>query len=110
MRVPLLVLLALSISACGPPDAAPDATAPPVDADLVVHVSGLVCDRCAAGLSNALGDLDGVTDVAVDLDADDQRARVALADGATVTEAAVREAVADAGFVTRRVDSSPARP
>ena len=108
MRAPLLALLVapLALTACGPSEATSGVPAP----DLVVHVSGLACERCADGLANALGDLDGVRDVAVDLDEGDQRARVARVDGATVTEAAVRRAVADAGFVTRRVDSSPTRP
>ncbi len=108
MRAPLLALLVapLALTACGPSEGTPGVPAP----DLVVHVSGLACERCAAGLASALGGLDGVRDVAVDLNEGDQRARVALADGAAVTEAAVRRAVGDAGFVTRRVDLDPMPP
>lgn len=100
MRLPLVVLL--SLAACGPPDgpAATEVASP----DLVVHVSGLACETCAASLTTALEALDGVEAVAVDLDERDQRADVALAPGHRVADAAVREAVTDAGFTMRHVE------
>lgn len=105
MRSLLLVLAAAGLAACG---GAPDPPPTVAEADAVAHVSGLACERCAASLANALGDLDGVEGVAVDLDERDQRARIDLAPGSDLSEAAVREAVADAGFVFRSL-STPDR-
>ena len=105
MRLPLLTLLFLA--ACGPPDETASVVAAP---DLVVHVSGLACDKCAASLTAALETLDGVEAVAVDLDERDQRADVALAPGHRVADAAVRGVVTDAGFTMRHVERPVSSP
>jgi copper chaperone CopZ len=70
--------------------------------DVVVHVKGLACGLCARSVTNELTKLDAVDEVQVLLE-EDQRVLLTLKEHQTVTEEALREAVANAGFTTREV-------
>ncbi|MFD8235947.1 heavy-metal-associated domain-containing protein [Streptomyces sp. NPDC059696] len=63
-------------------------------------VSGMSCGHCAATLTEAIGELDGVSGVEVDLGA----GRVTVTSAAEPDDAAVAEAVDEAGYeLTGRV-------
>lgn len=62
-------------------------------ADLTVTVQGMTCDHCVRAVTDAVAKLDGVDDVAVDLDT----GRVEVS-GPDVDEPAVRDAVIEAGY------------
>ncbi len=68
-------------------------------------VDGLACPFCAYGLEKRLGDIPGVTGVAIELEAG--RAIVTTADDRPLTEATARAAVRDAGFTLRGFASLP---
>ncbi len=61
-----------------------------------VEVAGLACPFCAYGIEKQLSALEGVETVEVHIR--DGAVIVSLRDGATLDEAAVRQAVDDAGF------------
>jgi copper chaperone len=58
-------------------------------------VSGMTCAHCVRSVSEEIGALDGVTDVAVDL----PTGAVAVTSGRPLDEVQVRAAVEDAGYV-----------
>ena len=60
-------------------------------------VDGMTCDHCVSSIRSAVGGVDGVTDVAVDLACGQV---TVTADGAP-DEAALRAAVEDAGYDLR---------
>ncbi|MDZ7677478.1 MAG: copper ion binding protein [Acidimicrobiales bacterium] len=62
-------------------------------ADLTVTVQGMTCDHCVRAVTDAVTELDGVDDVAVDLD----QGRVDVT-GPNVDEPAVRDAIVEAGY------------
>jgi periplasmic mercuric ion binding protein len=69
--------------------------------DVVVAVDGLACPFCAYGLEKKLKKLDGVEALVVDMDAG--KVRMKLKEGATLSEARIREAVSDAGFTVAEI-------
>lgn len=95
----LCTLLALSMIAA----VSPQARAQKVkqselkNPDVVLHVKGMACRMCARSMTNALEKLDAVDEVQVLLE-EDQKVLLALKEGATVSEEALREAVTNAGF------------
>lgn len=70
--------------------------------DVVLHVQGMSCQLCARSMTNQLKKIDAVEEVQVLLD--EQRVLVTLKTQEAVTEKALREAVTNAGFETRKVD------
>jgi copper ion binding protein len=60
-------------------------------------VDGMTCDHCVSSVQAAVGKVDGVTDVAVDL----ASGRVTVAADPAPDAAALRAAVEDAGFDVR---------
>lgn len=63
---------------------------------IVVEIEGLACPFCVYGLERQFNRLEGVERAKVDLG--QGKAELKLKPGATVTEAAIREAVRKAGF------------
>jgi copper chaperone len=57
-------------------------------------VKGMTCDHCAGSVSAEVRKIDGVTDVAVDV----ATGRVTVSSDQPVTDAAVSEAVEEAGY------------
>ena len=64
--------------------------------DIVIHVKGMMCDKCAYRMEKQLGKLESVGSVDVRLD--DEEVFVTLVDDAVLDEEVLREAVLDAGF------------
>jgi copper ion binding protein len=60
-------------------------------------VDGMTCDHCVSSVQAAVGKVDGVTDVSVDL----ASGRVTVAADPAPDTAALRAAVEDAGFDVR---------
>ena len=58
------------------------------------QVSGMTCGHCVQAVSGELGKLDGVTAVDVDLTS----GKVTVTSSTALTDAAVREAVDEAGY------------
>ena len=69
--------------------------------DVILQVNGLVCDLCSLNMEKHLKRIDAVDNVQVKLD--EQKVLLTLHDDQTVTEDALREAVANAGFNTEEV-------
>lgn len=65
----------------------------------VFTVAGMTCGHCASGVSAEIGELAGVTEVRVDLPA----GRVTVASTGPLDDAAVRAAVAEAGYAVTAV-------
>ncbi len=65
-----------------------------------LYVDGLACPFCAYGVEKKVGGLDGVEKVEIDIDGG--IVAVTLADGATLDEAAAKQAVDEAGFTLRK--------
>ena len=57
-------------------------------------VTGMTCGHCVASVTEEVSEVAGVTDVAVDLDS----GRLTVTSDAPVDDAAVRAAVAEAGY------------
>ena len=57
-------------------------------------VTGMTCGHCVASVTEEISELDGVTDVAVDL----PTGTVTVTSRAPLDDAAVRAAVAEAGY------------
>ena len=57
-------------------------------------VKGMTCDHCVSAVSTEVGRLDGVTEVDVDL----ATGAVTVTSAAALDDAAVREAVDEAGY------------
>jgi len=62
-------------------------------------VDGLACPFCAFGIEKRLNEVDGVTDIEVDVGK--SVVRVTLEEGKTLTEKRARQAVKEAGFTLR---------
>ncbi|MFE8069994.1 heavy-metal-associated domain-containing protein [Marinobacteraceae bacterium S3BR75-40.1] len=69
------------------------------DDQYVLGVDGLACPFCAFGIEKRLNQVDGVTDVQIDIG--DGVVRVILQEGQTFTEERARQAVKEAGFTLR---------
>jgi len=77
-------------------------TSPPDSAQqIIVRVDGASCPFCAFGLEKRLGHLEGVANVKIEMKAG--KAIIALREGATVSEEALRQAVEEAGFTPREI-------
>ncbi|WP_220459573.1 heavy-metal-associated domain-containing protein [Rugamonas fusca] len=68
-----------------------------------LRVDGLSCPFCAYGIEKKLGHLKGVRRVEVDIVSGS--VAVTMAEGVTLNEADVRQAVLDAGFKLRSLDA-----
>lgn len=64
-----------------------------------LFVDGLACPYCAYGIEKKLGAIEGVGDIAVDIETG--TVTVAMADGASLDETTARAAVEAAGFTLR---------
>ena len=62
-----------------------------------ITVSGMTCGHCEASVKEELGALNGVTDVAVDLNAGGD-SPVTITSSAALDDAAIRAAVDEAGY------------
>lgn len=62
-----------------------------------ITVSGMTCGHCEAAVKQELGALDGVTDVAVDLNAGGD-SPVTITSAGELDDAAIRAAVDEAGY------------
>ncbi len=104
VRMFLLVALLMGLGgvAYAQETAAPDTT----QADAVVYMKGLSCEKCAESVSIELKRVEGVAEVKVFLETP-QRALLTLKEGAEVTEEALRKAVERAGFQVERVAFRP---
>lgn len=58
-------------------------------------VTGMTCDHCVSAVREEVGKLDGVSDVAVDLES----GRLTIASAAPLSESEVVSAVDEAGYV-----------
>ena len=61
---------------------------------LTIHIVGMTCQHCVTAVEEALGRVDGVTDVEVDLDS----GTATFSEEKPVDMAVVRQAVVDAGY------------
>ncbi|RMH02818.1 MAG: copper chaperone [Nitrospirae bacterium] len=68
---------------------------------IIIRVDGASCPFCAFGLEKRIGRLDGVADVQLEMK--EGKVIVTLEKGATVSEAALRQAVDEAGFTARAI-------
>ncbi|HTX72607.1 MAG TPA: heavy-metal-associated domain-containing protein [Rectinemataceae bacterium] len=59
----------------------------------VLSIDGMCCDHCVTHVKNALAELEGITEVVVDL-----AKKNAVVEGATLDDAAMKAAVAEAGY------------
>lgn len=66
-----------------------------------VEVDGLSCPFCAYGLEKKLKDLQGVTDIKIDVE--NAFALLTVKEGATLDEETIRKKVKDAGFTARTI-------
>lgn len=71
----------------------------PAAEQFALEVDGLACPFCAYGVEKRLSALDGVK--AVETELGRGRVVVTLAEGKTLTEAAARKAIKDAGFTLK---------
>lgn len=69
--------------------------------DVTVEVDGLACPFCAYGIEKKMLEIEGVAEVAVQLD--DGTVELWLSAGATVSENRIREAVDQSGFEVRDI-------
>lgn len=96
--VPTTLFLLLTLAVLAPQARAQDEIENP---DVTIEVDGMACPFCAYGVEKKLKQLDGVEALHVQIDGG--RVAIKLEEGATVTEEAIREAVADAGFSVRAI-------
>lgn len=68
-----------------------------------LYVDGLACPFCTYGVEKKVTGLNGVRKVEIDIDAG--FVAVTMADGATLDEAAARQAIDQAGFSLRRFEA-----
>ena len=81
-------------------------TSPPISAqEVIVRVDGASCPFCGFGLEKRIGRLEGVQNVKMELKAG--KAIVSLKEGASVSEAALRQAVKEAGFTAKEITFPP---
>ena len=60
---------------------------------LIYHVPGMTCEHCRTAISKEVGSVPGVEAVNVDL-----TAKIVTVHGAGISDAAVREAIDEAGY------------
>ncbi len=89
-----LGVLLLVAALAAPADAAPRTYS--------LYVDGLACPFCAYGVEKKVGGLKGVEKVEIDIE--NGRVVVTLADGATLDEATARQAIDEAGFTLRKFE------
>ena len=65
-----------------------------------LHVEGMMCQHCVAHVKKALEAVEGVEEAAVDLDAKTAVARLS----ADVPDAALKEAVVEAGYEVTAIE------
>lgn len=87
-----------------------DTTPPPASPQegpqrVEVHVDGMSCPFCAYGLEKRLRKIEGLDSLRIDLEG--AMAVLYLADGARVTDEALRRAVRDAGFTAGEIERGP---
>ncbi len=92
--LPALLLLVAALAAPAPADAAPRTYS--------LYVDGLACPFCSYGVEKKVGGLKGVEKVEIDIE--NGRVVVTLADGAILDEATARQAVDEAGFTLRKFE------
>ena len=68
---------------------------------ITIRVDGLSCPFCAYGLEKKLKRLEGTEKVRIDID--QGVAEVTVAEGKTIEESQLRQAVLDAGFTPRKI-------
>lgn len=68
---------------------------------IIIRVDGASCPFCAFGLEKRLRQIEGV--VGVQIEMKEGKAIVSVKKGATISEQALREAIADAGFTPREI-------
>ena len=68
-----------------------------------LYVDGLACPFCAYGVEKKVGALNGVEKVEIEIE--DGLVAVTMAAGATLDEAAARQAVDEAGFTLRKFEA-----
>ena len=68
-----------------------------------LYVDGLACPFCAYGVEKKVGGLKAVEKVEIDINGG--IVAVTLADGATLDEAAAKQAVDEAGFTLRKFEA-----
>lgn len=73
-----------------------------------LHVDGLACPFCAYGIEKKLGALDGVERLETNIE--DGTVIVTMKDGATLDEAAAKQAVKEAGFSLRKFEPVQSAP
>ncbi|MHB8908963.1 MAG: heavy-metal-associated domain-containing protein [Syntrophales bacterium] len=59
-----------------------------------IKIKGMSCQHCVMAVTKALGAIDGISDVRVDL----QRGEASFTEGKPVDRAVIRERIAKAGF------------
>jgi len=67
----------------------------------IVSIEGMTCDHCVARVTNALSKVAGVTKVKVEW-----KKNQALLQGDAVSEPGLRQAVEDAGYIVKSVQSA----
>ena len=67
-----------------------------------VYVDGLSCPFCAYGLEKKLKEMDGVTNIEIDVEK--AFALLTVKEGKTVTKELIRKSVKDAGFTARKIE------
>lgn len=72
---------------------------------IAVRVDGLSCPFCAYGLEKKLKRLEGTEEVRIDIDR--SVALIKLAEGKTIEEADLKEAVLDTGFTPKEITYRP---
>lgn len=68
-----------------------------------LYVDGLACPFCSYGVEKKIGGLKGVEKVEIDIE--NGRVVVTLADGATLDEATAKQAIDEAGFTLRKFEA-----
>ena len=68
---------------------------------ITIRVDGLSCPFCAYGLEKKLNKLEGTEKVRIDID--QGVAEITVAEGKTIEESQLRQAVLDAGFTPKEI-------
>ena len=98
----ILLLMGLLIVAIGVPVFSQDSST-----QISIRVDGLSCPFCAYGLEKKLKRLDGTEKVRIDIDRG--VAEITVAEGKTIEESLLRQAVLDAGFTPKGITYSNAK-
>jgi len=78
------------------------------DNQYVLGVDGLACPFCAFGIEKRLNEVDGVTNVQIDVG--ESVVRVTLQEGKKLTEAQAHQAIKEAGFTLRSYSEAAGGP